>query len=267
MNLAKTAAKYDKQARSGVYTKEGGVTGSGGHMTANFARRGLDAEDPRDEIMRVKMELVKAGKTSGMTPFGLVTVTEEDMAWLSKKKDVEAKWAFDQWIGENFQTSDVTVRAWLQEVYPDYMDQREQVLVDRAKFALRVNLLLLRGPKNHKDLVLYWALQQGLVKLDRDWDRIGPGAGFAANMTEEKARFKDGLMNPWRYKSDKERLMNQESRDRNGNPTNPFEPKNQSGAQGGTGRGSGFGINVPQTERYPTFINRILSKALYGGGE
>lgn len=264
MNLARQAAEYDKAARSGVYT-HAVTTGSGGNMTANFARRGLDAEDPRDEIMRTKMELIKAGKTTGMTEFGMVTVTEEDMAWLRKKKDVEQKYALDRWIGENFATSDVVTRAWLQEVYPDYMDEREQVLVDRAKFALRVNLLLLRGPKNHKDLVLYWALQQGLVKLDRDWDRIGPGS-YKYDEATEKTRFKSGLMNPWRYKSDTERLANQKSNDRAGNATNPFKPDNQSGAQGGTGTGSGFGEVVPDKDRYPFFLNTILKKALYGDG-
>jgi hypothetical protein len=265
MSLARTAAGYDKEARSGIFTHKvnDDIRGNGGNQTAAFARRGLDAEDPRDEIMRAKMELIKEGKSTGMTPFGLVTVTEEDLSWLRKKRDVEQKYALDAWIGTNFHTNDVTTRAWLQEIYPDYMDSREQVLVDRAKFALRVNLLLLRGPKNHKDLVLYWALQQGLVTLDRDWDRIGPGAE-KVDMAEEKTRFKSGLMNPWTYKSDKERSKNAKQ------SNNPFRPNGteasqNSAAQAGLGAFSGFGLNVPNQSRYPNFLNKILGSALYGG--
>lgn len=38
----------------------------------------------------------------------------------------------------------------------EYYEARERLMIDRAKFALRVKLLKLRGPKNHKDLILQW---------------------------------------------------------------------------------------------------------------
>lgn len=261
MNIAKVVAGYDKAARSGIYTHNVADSARdprvGGNMTQSYPRRGFEAFDPKDEIMRVKMELVKNGQSSGMTKFGLVTVTDEDMQWLMKKRDTEAKFNFDRWIGENFNTNDVVTRQWLQKTYPEYHDAREQAMIDRAKFALRVHLLMMRGPKNHKDLVLYWGLQQGLIKLDRDWDRIGAGSKNV-DLPTEQTRFKNGLLNPWRYKSDTERIENMTQKD------NPFAPKDAdlSGKQGGVP--GGFGINVPDEDRYASFFDTVYKNALTG---
>jgi hypothetical protein len=273
--LARQAAEYDKQARSGIYTSFTQNTAQdprvGGNMTMAYPRRGFEAFDNRDELMRVKMDLIKNGKTTGMTPLGLVTVTPQDLEWLQKKQEVEAKFNFDRWIGENFNTNDVVTRQWLQQIYPEYHDAREQAMVDRAKFALRIHLLMMRGPKDHKDLVLYWALQQGLVKLDRDWDRIGAGQ-IAQDSTDaqrkmgiEQKRFRKGLMNPWTYKSDVERARNATDWE------NPFAPTGSlasqlSGAQAGIP--GGFGLATPKNSRYTNFYNFLTgsSNPNAGGG-
>jgi len=254
--LARQAAEYDKQARSGIYTGTVPTSSAkdprvGGNMTAAYPRRGFEAFDNRDELMRVKMDLIKEGKTTGMTPLGLVTVTPQDLEWLQKKQEVEAKFNFDRWIGENFNTNDVVTRQWLQQIYPEYHDAREQAMVDRAKFALRIHLLMMRGPKDHKDLVLYWALQQGLVKLDRDWDKIGAAkVGDEVDMAKEQRRFKRGLMTPWTYKSDEERGNN------SNDPRNPFRPTGSEAQQisgGQAGIPGGFGLSVPRQGRYSNF--------------
>lgn len=264
MNIAQTVAQYDKAARSGLYTSGVPSTANdprvGGNMTQSYPRRGFEAFDPKDELMRAKMELVESGNRTGMTEFGLVTVTDEDMQWLMKKRDTEAKFNFDRWIGENFNTNDVVTRQWLQKTYPEYHDAREQAMIDRAKFALRVHLLMMRGPKNHKDLVLYWGLQQGLIKLDRDWDKIGAGK-INVDMDKEQTRFKNGLLNPWRYKSDDERKKNMK---KNNNPFRPrgTDAEKYSGKQGGIP--GGFGEAVPDTQRYEGFFDNVYSGALFG---
>lgn len=262
--LARMAAGFDKQAKSGIYTHGIAETAQdprvGGNMTMSYPRKGFSAADPRDEIMRVKAELIKEGKVSGMTPFGMVTVTDADLRWLEQKRDVEAKAEFDEWIGTNFHTNDVVTRAWLQEIYPEYYDVREQEMISRAGFALRVHLLQMRGPRNHKDLVLYWALQQGLVELDRDWDRIGAGK-VTIDKKEENRRFRNALMNPWKYKSDEEREHNYKSNN------NPFAPSGSEIRQKKADQGGipgGFGLGVEPTKRYPTFLNQVLSPSLYG---
>lgn len=254
--LARQAAEYDKAARSGIYTGTVPTSSArdprvGGNMTMAYPRRGFEAFDNRDELMRVKMDLIKDGKTTGMTPLGLVTVTPQDLEWLQKKQEVEAKFNFDRWIGENFNTNDVVTRQWLQQIYPEYHDAREQAMTDRAKFALRIHLLMMRGPKDHRDLVLYWALQQGLVKLDRDWDKIGAGkVGDEVDMPGEQKRFRKGLMTPWTYKSDAERISNAS---RSSNPFRPTGNAFEMVSGGQAGIPGGFGINVPQSGRYSNF--------------
>jgi len=260
--LARQAAEYDKQARSGIYTGTVPANSAsdprvGGNMTAAYPRRGFEAFDNRDELMRVKMDLIKEGKTTGMTPLGLVTVTPQDLEWLQKKQEVEAKFNFDRWIGQNFNTNDVVTRQWLQQIYPEYHDAREQAMVDRAKFALRIHLLMMRGPKDHKDLVLYWALQQGLVKLDRDWDKIGAAkVGDEVDMEVEQKRFRKGLMTPWTYKSDEERRRNALG---SAEAKNPFRPAGTSAAErwngGQGGIPGGFGQRVMNQGRYTNFYN------------
>lgn len=258
--LLNATQDYTKQARSGVYTGSAVQPGaSPAQTTQHFARGGLGAEDPRDELMQEKMEFLKAGGQTGNTKFGQITATDEDFEWLQRKRDTEALANMDAWISDQFHTGDVATRKWLQEVYPDYYEARERELMDRAKFALRVKLLLLRGPKNHKDLILLWGLQTGQIELDRDWDRIGPSQSAPDQATEQR-HFKKGLFNPLRYRTDGERLSAQ------GGPVgapNPFKPVNDSAAGGqgagiaGTGRPFKGGP-VADPNRYPTFLQGIL---------
>lgn len=244
--------RLTKEAQGGVYTANNATAGSSdAQKTAQFPRGGLSMETSRDELMKEKMEFLKQTGT-GMTPFGQVTATDEDFKWLQHKRDAEAAANLDAWISSNFHVGDVTTRKWLQEVYPEYYAVREQMMMDRAKFALRVQLLLLRGPKNHKDLILLWGLQTGQIELDRDWDRIGPSADTITPEDEQK-RFAKGLFNPLRYLSDDERRINQ-SRERN-----PFKPQNQN-AGGGQTPGPFAQGAVPGTNRYPAFLKGILGR-------
>lgn len=249
------------QTTNATYEAEGGVTthgisgppASGGNITASYPRGGLTGRDPRDERVAEKMQFVQAGRTAGgvqgQTAFGQVVASDADFDWLAKKRETEAAANFDAWVGSNFHTNDVVKRKWLQEVYPDYYEAREQLMIDRAKFALRVHLLKLRGVANEKDLVLAWGLQTGRIKLDDGWDKIGYNTAF--NAATERARFADGLFSVKRFLSDSERAANAGAT--NGNPQqNPFGGPN---AQVPT---TFFGGTVPTTNRYPSFLSNVV---------
>jgi hypothetical protein len=117
--LNKTRA-YTKEAQDGVYTSGQAAAGpSPAQTTRQFPRGGLNADDPRDELMKEKMEFIAGGQGQpGMTPFGEVIATDADFQWLQRKRDTEALANLDSWVGSNFHTGDVTTRKWLQEVYP-----------------------------------------------------------------------------------------------------------------------------------------------------
>lgn len=252
-NILNQTDAFTRAAQSGIFTTDNTKQGpSAGQVTQQFPRGGLGAGTPQDELMREKMEMIKKyGANTGMTPFGQVTATDKDFEYLRKKRDTEAAANLDAWISENFHTGDVTMRRFLQQVYPQYYEEREKLMLDRAKLALRIKLLLMRGPKGPKDLVLIWGLQTGHIKLDRDWDKIGPSSESPEMGGEfgELNRFKNGLMNPRRYLADSEREKNQVA---NGNP---FAPK-------GTGQGASqtpaqFVGAVPSLDRFPSFLQGL----------
>lgn len=249
--IINAAAAETRGLKSGVYTGAPGGTPSSGNVTASFPRGDLGAEDPRDELVRMKQEFLK-GNNEARTPFGVVQADEKDFQWLQRKRETEVQANFYQWVTQNFHTHDVTRRKWLQEVMPDFYDTLEKELVDRVKLATRIKLILMRGPKNEKDLVLIFALENGLVKLDRDWDRVGPSMD-KPDQGEEQKRFKANLLNPPRYQSDARRGKQQFE-------NNPFKPK---GATGGSAQEFAFaGGGVAADSAYPDFLKNVLQKYL-----
>lgn len=246
-NIVSQNVRTTEEARAGIYTSDAPapINDSPAQVTSSFPRK-FNTSHQGDEYAREKIQLV-ANSKDGMTPFGQATVTDKDIRWLEKKKQAEAYANLDQWIGDNFHNASVVDRKWLQETFPDYYDSREQLMVDRAKLALRINLLLLRGPKNEKDLLLEWGLQTGRIKLEEDWDKIGspmekPGAA------RKQGRFQQSLFAPTRAPTNDARKAAAES------SINPFKPsggKYQPDA-------SGFAGNVNSAPVYPNFLKNII---------
>lgn len=275
--LINETTNYTKEAQGGVVTHAvaGGATPA--QRTGMFPRGGLSGADPKDELMREKMEFLTAAAGNNqpaMTPMGLVTASDSDFEWLQRKRDTEAMANLDQWVGTNFHTGDVATRKWLQETYPEYYESRERLMVDRAKFALRVKLLLLRGPKTQKDLVLQWGLQTGRIKLDRDWDRIGPDGSRPFTAADEQNRFGKGLFSPSRYLSDHERNTNAAFGTAGGaggvaaGGQNPFMPggpgQNDGQVPGFFPNGQavpGVPVNGIAPPRYPGFLTTVIANA------
>ncbi len=254
-------------AESGIYTHaQAAEPGAQGMTAGAFPRGGLSARDPRDELMAEKAQMVAASGGTGQTPLGLVTATTADFEYLRKKRETEALANLDAWIGKNFHKADPATRKWLQETFPEYYESRERIMTERAKFALRVKLIKLRGAKNEKDLMLMWGLQTGRIKLDRDWDVIGPyrEAGESIDMAQERNRFKNGLFSFRRFLSEDERLNNAGGVDPalGVNVINPFAPVTT--GQEGFQRGAGAfpGNVVPDQGRFPAFLRDVVQPYL-----
>lgn len=251
--------RLTQEAESGIYTHDV-EPGSGGAMTSAFPRGGLQARDSRDELISEKAQMMNAG---GMSKFGQVNATDADFEWLRKKRETEAFANLDAWIGKNFHKADPATRRWLQETYPEYYESRERLMTDRAKLALRIQLLKLRGPKNEKDLMLQWALQTGRIKLDRDWDRIGPSLNTlsADQQKGERDRFKAGLFNFRRYLSEGERAAQMRYPATQTNTSaNPFASE-----KGTIGEFQNDVLKFPGNQvktgkdRYPGFLSDVLA--------
>jgi hypothetical protein len=268
-----------EEAEAGLYTHEQvaepGVPQA--LSTGSFPRKGFEARDARDELVAEKMQMMDP--VTGMSRFGQVTATDSDFKWLQKKRESEAYANLDRWIGKNFHKADLPTRKWLQETFPDYYESRERIMVERAKLALRIKLLKLRGAKNEQDLLLQWGLQTGRIKLDEDWDVIGPykDTGAAVDMDVQRARYKDGLFSFRRYASEDERagaaaLAAGEASAANiaaripkrgaQGSANPFQTNDNSEA-GFQPWGASFpGTEVPHVGRYPAFLANVLQPLL-----
>ena len=249
--------KISEEARAGVYTSNAPppIADSPAQVTSSFPRR-FDTSHAGDDYEREKMQLVSSSQ-NGMTPFGMATVTDKDIRWLQKKKEAEAYANLDQWVGTNFHNASVVDRKWLQETFPDYYDSREQLMVDRAKLALRINLLLLRGPKNEKDLLLEWGLQTGRIQLEDGWDKIGMPAKVPGK-EQKQGRFQKQLFAPNRAPTDATRKAFATQRDPDATANrgqNPFRPANGN-YQSDTDGFSGVNYVDPV---YPTFLKDAIA--------
>lgn len=222
--------------------------------TGSFPRKGLEARDARDELMAEKMQFID-GRGDGMSPFGLVTASDADFRWVQKKRETEALANFDAWAGQNFHSNDPALRKWHQEINPSYYEERERLMVERAKMALRIKLLKLRGPKTEEDLITIWGLQTGRIKLDDDWDRIGPYEGKEAdhNAAKQQQRFKNGLFSFQRYLSMGERIANADK------DSNPFKPQNEGLGAFQEDSQKFPGALVPETGKYPAFLRNVVA--------
>lgn len=256
MSIAQYLARMDADMRGGIYThqvrdsNDPNLGPGTGQVTSAFPRNGLGAADPRDEIVRMKIEMLEKSKGTnalGMTDLGQVQLTEEDLQYLMRKRATEGEANFDAWLGANFHTDSVTIRQWLQRIYPKFYEDRESAMINKAKTALRICRILDKGPQDEEDLILQFGLQEGLVQLEEDWNVIGPTTRKPV-MAQQQTRFQERLMAPRRYKSDAERKPASES------IINPFRRK------AGTG-GKPFpftGGPVDNSGRYGTFLDRVF---------
>jgi hypothetical protein len=257
-----------RQAEAGILTHDGPAPrpDAPAQATAVFPRDGLGARSARDELMREKMQFIDPANPNPNTPFGVVQATDKDFEWLRKKREAAEFANLDAWIGRNFHKSDVASRKWLQETYPEYYESRERLMIERAKLALRIKLLQLRGPKNEKDLILQWGLQTGRIKLDEGWDRVGmehTGPLTAAQQVYQQNRFANGLFSLRRYTGDNDRAdyANVANRDNMaGLPAgysgaNPFQTAVT--GPGGAQRPSPFHSGAPQDGLYTTFAQDV----------
>lgn len=222
MSLARATRRFTEQAQGGVPTHpepEHQAADPPAWQTNSAPRGDLgSSETEQDERFRDIREMTGG---TGTSQYGQVVADAGQIAaYLERKRQKQDLANFDAWIGKNFHKNDPMARKWLQETYPEYYEAREKLAVERAKFALRVFLLKLRGPKNEKDLILLWGLQTGRVRLDDGWDRIGytfPKDETAKHQIRQD-RFMRNLFGPYRYNTDKSRKEYVESRTEANNP-------------------------------------------------
>ncbi|MGB0548753.1 MAG: hypothetical protein ACPGR8_06425 [Limisphaerales bacterium] len=191
--LAGTAQQATEALEPGVVTSapDTKTNVQGGAIAGQFQRK-FQTRSARDDMVRMKQQLMNADGTS---PFGTVEASDADFRWMADKAKAAEAANFDAWFGQHFDLNDLASRQWAQEVNPEYYKERERLILDKAKMAARIRTIQLRGPQSEEDLMLMWALNSGRVKLDNDWDRIGPVVTTPGqyNRAQQRDTFKRGL--------------------------------------------------------------------------
>lgn len=95
-SVDKTLHDLRDRYRAGVFTENNNLYPEGGAPSNKFPVQ-LTSPDPRDEKIALKRQLI-GNKTSGATPFGMATLTDEDMNWLESKRKMKSYLALNEFI-------------------------------------------------------------------------------------------------------------------------------------------------------------------------
>lgn len=123
------------------------------------------------------------GLGTGQTAFGELTVTDRDIRNYQAIQEQQESAAFDKWFGEKFNRADLPTRRLGEELNPEYFEEREKALVEKYDVKLRLDLIKLYGPRDEKDLMILFGLQNGLLRED-----LG-----AENAADQDVRFYYGM--------------------------------------------------------------------------
>jgi hypothetical protein len=117
----------------------------------------------------------------------------------------------DSWFNANFNKNNLADRQFAQQIYPEFYDSREQEMIKRAKEAVKLKMIQLRGPQSKEDMYKLWLINTGRVQLPEDWDRIGPSATTANGQPDaatQQQRLKAGLIHMPKFRSFQQRETN-----------------------------------------------------------
>lgn len=85
---------------------------------------------------------------------------------------------------------------WVQFITPfvlEFYASREREMMAKAKEAMSLKMIQLRGPQSKEDMYKLWLINTGRVVLPEDWDRIG-AAPQQPDTKEQQNLFREGLI-------------------------------------------------------------------------
>lgn len=124
------------------------------------------ADEMVTKLMLQAEELGGGGLGTGQTAFGQLTASERDIRNYQQYQEQQESAAFDKWFGEHFNRADLPTRRLGEELNPEYFEEREKALVEKYDVQLRLDLIKLYGPRDEKDLMILFGLQNGLLRED-----------------------------------------------------------------------------------------------------
>ncbi len=133
-------------------------------------------KDPYDTTWAIKDDMTR--RQPGYWGEDMVTerrpmpFTEDDIAYLKRKRDAEENAGFLFWQANKYDLNDPATRDWFNRVCPSYFTQRESLVEEQIDLAARYAKIRLRGARNQDDLKLQYFIETDRVSLPKGplWD-------------------------------------------------------------------------------------------------
>lgn len=177
--------------------------------------------DKYDTIWAIKEDMTKEVRDSAghivapamVNPKRPLPYTEEDIAYLKRKRDAEENAGFLFWQANKYDLNDPATREWFNKVCPSYFTQRESLIEEQIDLAARYSKIRLRGARTEDDLKLQYFIETDRVSLPKgplwdpyEWMKMEAGIPNSATVAETRDQFinynseqyRKGLFNPTR---------------------------------------------------------------------
>ncbi len=166
----------------------------GGAQAVQFQRKFI-ARDAKDDEMNMRQQLMDE---NGMTPFGQAYYDDSIGRWVQRKEATAEAANFNGWFNRNFNKNNLADRAFAQQINPEFFNQVDREMMEKAQVITKIKGIQNRGPQNEEDTYMLYLLDTGKVVLPDDWDRLGPSVynaeGYQKAQREQEQIFAQGLI-------------------------------------------------------------------------
>ncbi len=150
-----------------------------------------------DEKTRIKLALTDP--KTGVTPFGRVEFTEEDIKNLVNAAEAEDWINYNDWFARNYDGQSPEQKAWASKTFPGFFKARERQ-IDRNIALLRAIALLKLHGVTKENMYLQYAMETGKISVDAIENILHPERmKVAREKGAAEKQFQRGLLNPRRF--------------------------------------------------------------------
>jgi len=170
-------------------------------MDEQFPTAALSQKEKMDRVQEAKLQLQTPDQV-GYTPFGKLVARDEDFEWYQRKQQAVEAANFQKWFAANFDHMSPADKKRAKELYPEFYAQRKKLLKQQTKNLQRLASIKLNGVQSKDDLITQYLAETGRLDIGPLEHLLNPeqaGAEFGgARRTDAQARFKRGLLSPFR---------------------------------------------------------------------
>lgn len=129
---------------------------------------------------------------------------KELVSMLEQKRQQEELLAIEQWLYKTFDLSNPLVVRYVNELYPDYLQRRQEQLNKDIDIMKRLAMIRLQGgPRSKDDLLLKYMIDNHIIDVDQlrytIWEPDGPEG--RARLDDRAAYIQRGIFNPRKYRT------------------------------------------------------------------